>query len=66
MQTLDFTLQGISVEGTIIDVETVSLHPKPNGMFTFGMLSGSAIRITQAENEPDCAVLASEVRRIWA
>ena len=65
MQTLDFTLQGIAIEGTIVDVETVNLRPEPNGMFTFGILSGSEIRITQAENEPDCAVLASEVRQAW-
>ena len=65
MQTLDFTLQGISVEGTIVDVETVSLTPKPNGMFTFGALSGSEIRITQAENEADCAALASDIKDLW-
>ena len=65
MQTLDFTLQGIAIEGTIIDVETISLTPKPNGMFTLGTLSGSAIRIAQAETEADCESLAAEVRRIW-
>ena len=66
MQTLRFALQGISIEGTIIDVETVSLTPKPNGMFTLGTLSGGEIRIVQAESEADCAALASEVRRVWA
>ncbi|MXY45959.1 MAG: hypothetical protein F4Y44_03025 [Chloroflexi bacterium] len=65
MQTLDFTFKGIAIEGTIIDVETVSLSPKPNGMFTFGTFSGSTIRILQAESEADCEVLAAEVRRIW-
>ena len=65
MQTLHFNLQGISIEGTIIDVETVSLTPKPNGMFTLGTLSGSAIRIIQAENEADCEALAAEVQRLW-
>ena len=65
MQTLDFTLKGVAIEGTIIDVETVSLAPKPNGMFTLGTLSGSAIRIVQAETEADCAALASELRHIW-
>ena len=65
MQTLEFNLQGIAVEGTIIDVETVSLSPKPNGMFTLGTLSGSAIRIVQAETEADCEALAAEVKRIW-
>ena len=65
MQTLDFTLQGIAIEGTIIDVETVSLNPVPNGMFTLGTLSGSAIRIVQAETEADCEALAAEVRSVW-
>ena len=65
MQTLQFDLQGISVEGTIIDVETVSLTPKPNGMFTFGVLSGSAIRIAQAETKADCEALTAELQRIW-
>ena len=64
MQTLQFHLQGIAVDGTIVDVETVSLNPKPNGMFTFGALSGSDISITQAENEVDCETLTAEVRRI--
>ena len=65
MQILDFTLKGIAIEGTIIDVETVSLNPKPNGMFTLGTLSGSEIRIVQAESEADCAVLAAETKEIW-
>ena len=65
MQTLHFNLQGIAIEGTIIDVETVSLHPKPNGMFTFGTLSGSEIRIMQAETQADCSALAEEIRRVW-
>ena len=65
MQTLEFTLKGIIIDGTIIDVETVSLTPKPGGMFTLGTLSGSAIRILQAETEADCEALAAEVRRIW-
>lgn len=65
MQTLDFTLKGIAIEGTIVDIETVSLTPKPNGMFTLGTLSGSAIRIVQAETEADCEALAAEVKRIW-
>lgn len=65
MQTLDFTLQGIAIEGTIIDIETVSLSPKPNGMFTLGILSGSELRIVQAESEADCAALAGEVKRVW-
>ena len=65
MQTLNFNLQGISIKGTIIDVETVSLTPKPNGMFTLGTLSGSSIRIIQAENEADCEALAAEVQRLW-
>ena len=65
MQTLEFSLQGISVAGSIIDVETVSLSPKPNGMFTLGILSGNEIRIAQAENEADCAALADEVKRVW-
>ena len=65
MQTLRFTLQGISIEGSIIDVETVSLSPKPNGMFTLGILSGSEIRIVQAETESDCTALAAEVKRVW-
>lgn len=65
MQTLEFTLKGISVEGTIIDVETVSLTPKPHGMFTFGTLSGSEIRILQAETDEECAALESEVKRVW-
>lgn len=66
MQTLEFALQGIAIEGTIIDVETVSLSPKQNGMFTFGTISGSAIRILQAENEADCEALATEVKRVWS
>ena len=65
MQTLHFNLQGITIEGTIIDVETVSLHPKPDGMFTFGTLSGSEIRIVQAETQADCSALAEEIRRVW-
>ena len=65
MQTLHFNLQGITIEGTIIDVETVSLHPKPDGMFTFGTLSGSEIRIVQAETQADCSALAEEVKRVW-
>ena len=65
MQTLHFNLQGIAIEGTIIDVETVSLHPKPNGMFTFGTLSGSEIRIMQAETQADCSVLAEKIKRVW-
>lgn len=65
MQTLEFTLQGISIQGTVIDVETVSLTPKPNGMFTLGTLTGSTIRIVQAEDEPDCEALAAETKRIW-
>ena len=65
MQTLHFSLQGVAVEGTIIDVETVSLHPKPNGMFTFGTLSGSEIRIVQAETQDDCSELAEELNRAW-
>ncbi len=65
MQTLDFTLKGIAIEGTIIDVETVSLSPKPNGIFTFGTLSGANIHIVQAENESDCASLSDEIRRVW-
>ena len=65
MQTLHFNLQGVTIEGTIIDVETVSLHPKPNGMFTFGTLSGSEIRIVQAETQADCSALAEELSRVW-
>ena len=65
MQTLDFTLKGVAIEGTIVDIETVSLTPTSNGMFTLGTLSGSAIRIVQAETEADCEALAVEVRRIW-
>jgi hypothetical protein len=65
MQTLHFNLQGVTIEGTIIDVETVSLHPKPNGMFTLGTLSGSEIRIMQAETQADCSALAEELNRIW-
>ncbi len=65
MQTLRFTLQGISVQGTIIDIETVSLNPKPNGLFTLGTLSGSTIRIIQAENEADCETLKAEIRKVW-
>ena len=65
MQTLEFSLQGISVEGAIIDVETVSLTPKPNGMFTFGALIGDSIRIAQAETEADCETLTAEVKRFW-
>ena len=65
MQTLEFSLQGIAVEGAIIDVETVSLTPKRNGMFTFGALSGDAIRIAQAETEADCEALTDEVKRVW-
>ena len=65
MQTLHFNLQGIAIEGTIIDVETVSLQPKPNGMFTFGTLSGSEIRIVQAETQADCSELAEELNRVW-
>lgn len=65
MQTLEFSLQGISIEGTIIDAETVSLTPKPNGMFTFGTISGDLIRIVQAEIEADCEALTAEVRRVW-
>ena len=65
MQTLEFPLQGVAIEGTVIDVETVSLNPTPKGMFTFGTLSGSAIRIVQAETEADCAALAAESRRVW-
>ena len=64
MQTLQFTLQGIAVDGAIVDVETVSLSPKPDGMFTFGTLSGSDISITQAEDEDDCEALTTAVRRI--
>ena len=65
MQTLHFNLQGITIEGAIIDVETVSLHPKPNGMFTFGTLSGNEIRIVQAETQADCSALADEIRSVW-
>ena len=65
MQTLDFTLQGIAIQGTIVDVETVSLNPKPNGMFTLGILSGSEIRIAQAETEADCKALDAELRQLW-
>lgn len=65
MQTLDFTLRGISIEGTILDVETVGLNPKLNGMFTYGRLSGGSIRIAQAENEADCEALAAELKRMW-
>ena len=65
MQTLDFTLKGIAIEGTIVDIETVSLNPVPNGLFTLGTLSGSAIRIVQAETEADCEALAAEVKRVW-
>ncbi len=65
MQTFEFSLKGISVEGTIIDVETVSLTPRPRGMFTFGTLSGSVIRILQAETGEECATLESEVKRVW-
>ena len=65
MQTLDFPLQGISIDGTIIDIETVSLSPKPNGMFTLGTLSGGEIRIVQAENQDDCEALASQTAQIW-
>ena len=65
MQTLEFTMQGIAIEGTIVDVETVSLSPRPNGMFTLGTLSGSTIRIVQAEDEPDCETLNTEVTRVW-
>ena len=65
MQTLRFTLQGISIEGTIIDVETVSLNPKPNGIFTFGTLSANTVRVVQAEDEPDCEALAAEIKRVW-
>ena len=65
MQTLDFTLQGISIQGTIVDVETIGFSPSPGGMFTLGTLSGSDIRIVQAENKDDCEALAAEVRRLW-
>ena len=65
MQTLTFTLKGVSIEGTIVDVETVSLRPEPNGMFTLGALAGSEIRVIQAENEADCAALASDAKDLW-
>lgn len=65
MHTLQFTLKGISVEGTIIDVETVSLNPKPNGIFTFGTLTANSIRIAQAEDESDCEAVAAEIKRVW-
>ena len=65
MQRLRFTLQGVSIEGTIIDVETVSLNPKPNGIFTFGTFSANTIRIAQAEDESDCEALAAEIKRVW-
>lgn len=65
MQTLQFPIQGISVEGAIVDVETLSLRPQPNGIFTFGWLSGSAVNVIQAEDPPDCEALPDEIGRVW-
>lgn len=65
MQRLQFALRGVRVEGTIVDVETVSLQPTPNGMFTFGRLSGSQIDILQAEDEQDCGRMGEEIRKVW-
>ena len=36
MQELEFALEGISVTGSIVDIETVSLEPVSRGIFTFG------------------------------
>ena len=65
MQTLEFSLQGITIEGSIVDVETISLNPKLNGIFTFGTLSANTIRIVQAEDESDCEALGAEIKRVW-
>ncbi len=65
MQTLRFALEGVSVRGAIVDVETVSLKPAPNGIFTFGWLTGGEISILQAEDEADCKAMAAQIAPIW-
>lgn len=65
MQTLRFALQGVSVHGAIVDVETISLKPAPNGIFTFGWISGGELAILQAEDDADCAAMAAQIAPVW-
>ena len=65
MQRLEFPLDGISVAGTVVDLETVGLEPVAGGIFTFGYLSEDVIRIVQAEGESDCVELERFIRDVW-
>lgn len=65
MQSLSFDLRGIAVDGAVVDVETVSLRPRPDGMFAFGYMAGGGIRVLAAEDAADCQNLVAEARRLW-
>ena len=65
MQHLEFALDGISVTGTVVDLETVRIEPVPGGVYTFGYMSGKEIHIIQAENEPECGDLEQQIKTVW-
>ena len=65
MQELEFALEGISVTGSIVDIETVSLESVRRGIFTFGYLSENTIRIIQAEGEDDLEAVGDAIKAIW-
>ena len=62
MQIIEFPFEGISVAGTVVDLEAVSLDPCDGGVFTFGTMSGSAMRIVQAETEAECLEVERAIR----
>lgn len=65
MHYLEFALGGISVTGTVVDLETVRIEPVARGVFTFGYLTGNEVHIVQAENEPECAELEQYIKTVW-
>ncbi|MCH8825762.1 MAG: hypothetical protein IIB16_02300 [Chloroflexi bacterium] len=65
MQIIEFPFEGISVAGTVVDLEAVSLEPCDGGVFTFGTMSGSTMRIVQAETEAECLEVERAIRAAW-
>jgi hypothetical protein len=54
MQIIDCQLRGVSIDGTVMDLETVGLEPASNGIITVGYISNRTLQIVQAEDTNDC------------
>ena len=66
MQSLEFEISGISINGTVIDIETTELEAEKGRIITFGYLSRDRICVFQVETQNECNLLGQTISALYS